>query len=79
VRDTGVRPRISVIPYNRIDDDERDPFRRTEDERATRFRDVMREEGVFSHLRYSGGGDVGAACGQLATREAGGRSMRGAT
>ena len=65
---TGIRPRISVIPYNRIDDDEGDPFRRSADERAARFRDAMRAEGVFTHLRYSGGGDVDAACGQLAAR-----------
>jgi hypothetical protein len=30
------------------------------------FRDTMRDLGVFSHKRYSGGDDVGAACGQLA-------------
>jgi adenine C2-methylase RlmN of 23S rRNA A2503 and tRNA A37 len=26
----------------------------------------MRARGVYSHKRYSGGGDVNAACGQLA-------------
>ncbi|MEW5851298.1 MAG: 23S rRNA (adenine(2503)-C(2))-methyltransferase RlmN [Myxococcota bacterium] len=63
---TGVRPRISIIPYNRIDTDERDPFRRSTDERAARFRTVMTEYKVFPIERYSGAGDVGGACGQLA-------------
>jgi 23S rRNA (adenine2503-C2)-methyltransferase len=59
----GHRPRLSLIPYNRIGDD---PFARTEDDRLERFRAVLRDRGVGSILRYSGGGDVAAACGQLA-------------
>jgi 23S rRNA (adenine2503-C2)-methyltransferase len=65
-RDAGRPPRISVIPYNRIDSDEGDPFRRVSDAVEGRFRDVMRAAGVFTHKRYSGGSDVAAACGQLA-------------
>lgn len=64
---TGVRPRVSVVPYNRIADDAADPFRRQGDARAARFLDVLRDGGAHPHLRYSGGGDVGAACGQLAS------------
>jgi 23S rRNA (adenine2503-C2)-methyltransferase len=63
----GVRPRISVIPYNPIDQD-RDPFQRTSPEAEARFRDAMHERGVMTHKRYSGGGDVSAACGQLSAR-----------
>lgn len=59
----GVRPRVSVIPYNPIGDD--DPFARA---REGEFRDALREAGVFTHQRYSGGSDVRAACGQLAAR-----------
>lgn len=65
---TGQRPRLTVIPYNAIDDGDADPFRRVSDEAETAFRDRLRERGVFTHKRYSGGGDVGAACGQLAAR-----------
>ncbi len=61
-------PRISVIPYNAIDEASRDPFARSPIERETRFRDVLRARSVFSHKRYSGGADVAAACGQLAAR-----------
>ncbi|MGH7329175.1 MAG: radical SAM protein, partial [Polyangiaceae bacterium] len=64
----GRHPRISVIPYNAISDEGDDPFVRTTAEREQAFRDAMREEGVFSHKRYSGGSDVAAACGQLAAR-----------
>jgi len=65
---TGRRPRLSIIPYNAIADAGSDPFGRTPDSREAAFRDVLRERGVFTHKRYSGGGDVGAACGQLAAR-----------
>lgn len=65
---TGKSPRLSIIPYNAIDDGERDPFQRTPGDRETAFREVLRAHGVFTHKRYSGGGDVGAACGQLAAR-----------
>lgn len=68
---TGRSPRLSVIPYNAIGAAESgaaDPFARTNDEREQAFRDALRDRGVFSHKRYSGGGDVDAACGQLAAR-----------
>jgi 23S rRNA (adenine2503-C2)-methyltransferase len=68
---TGRSPRLSIIPYNPIGtsaDGAADPFARANDDRERAFRDALRERGVFSHKRYSGGGDVGAACGQLAAR-----------
>jgi len=64
---SGVRPRISVIPYNAISADD-DPFRRTELSREIAFRDAIRAGGFGSHKRYSGGADVDAACGQLAAK-----------
>lgn len=65
---TGQRPRLSVIPYNAIDDGAADPFQRATDAAEDAFRDRLRALGVFTHKRYSGGGDVAAACGQLAAR-----------
>jgi 23S rRNA (adenine2503-C2)-methyltransferase len=59
--ETGVLPRLSIIAYNPIGD--HDPFRRSPRERE--FRAAL---GLPSHRRYSGGSDVGAACGQLALR-----------
>jgi 23S rRNA (adenine2503-C2)-methyltransferase len=60
--DTGVLPRISVIAYNAMGDAD-DPYRRSPRDQA--FRAAL---GLPSHRRYSGGSDVGAACGQLALR-----------
>ena len=65
-RDAGVRPRISIIPYNSIG--EGDPFTRSSAHDA--FRDELAKTGVFSHARYSGGSDIAAACGQLNTARA---------
>jgi 23S rRNA (adenine2503-C2)-methyltransferase len=68
---TGTNPRLTVIPYNAIDDGpegQADPFVRVSDGAEDAFRDALRARSVFTHKRYSGGGDVGAACGQLAAR-----------
>lgn len=61
--ETGQTPRLSLIPYNPIG--AADPFARTSDEREAAFRSVLAAAGLAHHKRYSGGGDVGAACGQL--------------
>jgi 23S rRNA (adenine2503-C2)-methyltransferase len=68
---TGVRPRLSLIAYNAIGAsdgaDAADPFARTSDRAMAAFRAVLADAGLASHRRYSGGGDIGAACGQLAS------------
>jgi 23S rRNA (adenine2503-C2)-methyltransferase len=63
---TGVRPRISLIDYNAIG--EGDTCQRSP--RMAMFRDVLSAAGLASHRRYSGGSDVAAACGQLASTAA---------
>jgi 23S rRNA (adenine2503-C2)-methyltransferase len=65
---TGVRPRLSVVPYNAIDEGDRDPFARGD---VHLFVERLVAHGVKPHLRYSGGSDVAAACGQLAGRKLG--------
>jgi 23S rRNA (adenine2503-C2)-methyltransferase len=67
----GISPRISLIPFNSIGDE---VFQRSP--RLAAFRDVLRAAGVGSIVRYSGGGDVGAACGQLARARAEGAEPR---
>jgi 23S rRNA (adenine2503-C2)-methyltransferase len=67
---TGVRPRISVIDYNAIGEGDR--FARSP--RMAGFRAVLSAAGLASHRRYSGGSDVAAACGQLASTGAPGAS-----
>ncbi len=59
---TGIRPRVSIVPYNEIDVRGRDPFQRGDVEQ---FRAAMSARGLPVHVRYSGGSDVHAACGQL--------------
>jgi len=63
---SGRRPRISIIPYNAIGPS--DPYRRVSPEREARFRALLNALGAPTKKRYSGGGDVAAACGQLAAR-----------
>jgi 23S rRNA (adenine2503-C2)-methyltransferase len=67
-RDAARRPRLSLLRYNSAGDG--DPFAAVDDARTAWFRDQLRARGVSSHRRYSGGHDVGAACGQLAGRRA---------
>jgi 23S rRNA (adenine2503-C2)-methyltransferase len=64
---TGKRPRISVIPYNSIDPTD-DPYVRSSDAAMDEFVRGVESTGWRTHRRYSGGGDVNAACGQLAAR-----------
>lgn len=59
---TGVAPRLSLVPYN---PSEGDVFARASDDETQRFHDRLATFGVPVVRRYSGGGDVGAACGQL--------------
>jgi 23S rRNA (adenine2503-C2)-methyltransferase len=60
---SGVRPRLSVVPYNQIAEGGADPFARGQ---VGAFIDALVAHGLRPHLRYSGGSDVAAACGQLA-------------
>ena len=60
---TGRMPRISIIAYNADTLTGADRFARSS--REPEYRAAL---GLPSHRRYSGGGDVGAACGQLAAR-----------
>jgi 23S rRNA (adenine2503-C2)-methyltransferase len=61
----GVRPRVSLVPYNTIDESGIDPFTRGD---IARFVAALAVQGLRAHVRYSGGADVAAACGQLAGR-----------
>ena len=69
----GKGARISLIPYNHVPGL---PFERSEGVAFEAFRTTLRDLGVGSHVRYSGGGDVAAACGQLAGRVAPGASAQ---
>jgi 23S rRNA (adenine2503-C2)-methyltransferase len=64
----GLRPRLTLLAYNAIEPGGVEPFAGVSEEREAVFRDALRALGVPTHRRYSGGADVGAACGQLAGR-----------
>ncbi len=63
--ETGLRPRLSIIAYNSIGPG--DEFARASDPATAAFRAELDRAGLGSHRRYSGGGDIAAACGQLAS------------
>jgi 23S rRNA (adenine2503-C2)-methyltransferase len=64
---TGIRPRLSLLDYNSIADPGGDGDRFVRSPRMAAFRARLSAAGLASHRRYSGGSDVAAACGQLAS------------
>jgi len=67
----GVPVRLSVIDVN----DPLGPHERAGDEERGRFLSALSSHGLGFVRRYSGGADIHAACGMLASRAAGGEPM----
>jgi 23S rRNA (adenine2503-C2)-methyltransferase len=63
---SGIKPRISLLAYNPFGCD--DAFGPSSAERVEAFRAGLGRLGIPVVRRYSGGADVGAACGQLGIR-----------
>jgi 23S rRNA (adenine2503-C2)-methyltransferase len=61
----GIRVKVNLIPVNRVPgmDLEASPERR-----VSQFQERLRQEGVLALIRKRRGGDIAAACGQLALR-----------
>jgi len=57
--------RVNLISYNPV---EGLPFRKPDDGKTNRFMHVLVEKGATVTLRQSRGGDIDAACGQLANK-----------
>ncbi|MCH7995068.1 MAG: 23S rRNA (adenine(2503)-C(2))-methyltransferase RlmN, partial [Planctomycetes bacterium] len=57
-----MRANINLIAYNPVDGL---PYRRPDETSINRFRDILQNRGVNTHLRRSRGMDIDAACGQL--------------
>src|SRR6185436_4795215 len=66
----GVRVRLSVIDVN----DPLGGFERASDAERSRFLSALAENGIGFVRRYSGGPDIDAACGLLASRARGGQA-----
>jgi len=63
VRDVPCK--FNLIPFNPFPQAH---YRRSGAEAARRFRDVLMEAGIVTTTRKTRGGDIAAACGQLAGR-----------
>ncbi len=58
----SLRANVNLIRYNEVDGL---PFARPDDHAVIGFQNVLRNEGVNTHIRASRGRDIQAACGQL--------------
>jgi 23S rRNA (adenine2503-C2)-methyltransferase len=65
--DRALPVRLSLVEHNAFDGS---PFTRPSDDEYKRFVDELTRLGVPVVRRYSGGGDIGAACGQLVVERA---------
>lgn len=68
---SGVPVRVSVIDVN----DPSGRFRRADDAERGRFLEALRGRGLMFSRRYSGGPDIHAACGMLASAARGGETI----
>lgn len=59
----GMRAKVNLIPYN---PNPGLPYRRPEEERVERFREILVDHQVSAFVRRPRGEDISAACGQLA-------------
>lgn len=59
----GIKAKINLIPFNEFPGSE---FRRPPEERIHAFLQILLDKGYTAIIRWSKGGDIGAACGQLA-------------
>jgi len=57
--------KVNLIAYNQTDEG---PYASPRPEDVARFRDMVKEKGVFAGIRFRRGRDIAAACGQLRAR-----------
>jgi 23S rRNA (adenine2503-C2)-methyltransferase len=62
----GRKAYVNLIPFNEVDGL---PYRRPADDDLKAFVSILRQAGVFVHVRKRKGGDISAACGQLRRAE----------
>jgi 23S rRNA (adenine2503-C2)-methyltransferase len=61
----GIPAKVNLIPWN---PHALAPYRRPADERVRAFQEELRRRGLAVYVRRSRGGDIDAACGQLAAK-----------
>jgi 23S rRNA (adenine2503-C2)-methyltransferase len=67
----GVRAKVNLIPFNPVAPDLDSRYRRPPEERILAFQEVLQKAQLTAIIRQSRGGDISAACGQLAARYSG--------
>ncbi|MFZ2448271.1 MAG: 23S rRNA (adenine(2503)-C(2))-methyltransferase RlmN [Syntrophobacteraceae bacterium] len=61
----GVRAKVNLLPFNPHPDSD---FRTPSEEKVLAFQEVLQKAQLTAIIRKSRGGEIGAACGQLAAR-----------
>ena len=62
----GIRAKVNLIPYNSLPSAKGPVFKEPQVKKITEFKNVLCEAGITAIIRKSRGGDISAACGQLA-------------
>ena len=70
IRDNDLFAYVNLIPYNEVKEK---PYRRSEKSRVRAFADYLLKNGVNCTVRKEFGGDIDAACGQLRSKQVGGK------
>ena len=70
IRDNELFAYVNLIPYNEVKEK---PYRRSEKSRVRAFADRLLKAGINCTVRKEFGGDIDAACGQLRSKQVGGR------
>ncbi|MDR3541602.1 MAG: 23S rRNA (adenine(2503)-C(2))-methyltransferase RlmN [Desulfosporosinus sp.] len=58
---------VNLIPYNQVD--EHNQYQRSEHESMRAFYDTLKKQGINCSIRVEHGADIGAACGQLRSKQ----------
>ena len=70
IRDNDLFAYVNLIPYNEVKEK---PYRRSEKGRVRAFADYLLKNGINCTVRKEFGGDIDAACGQLRSKQVGGK------
>ncbi len=62
----GIKAKVNLIPYNRSSSAKGPAFKEPQDKKIAEFKNILCEGGITAIIRKSRGGDISAACGQLA-------------
>ncbi|MBQ9456964.1 MAG: 23S rRNA (adenine(2503)-C(2))-methyltransferase RlmN [Bacilli bacterium] len=70
IRDNHLFAYVNLIPYNEVKEK---PYRRSDKTRVRAFADYLLKNGINCTVRKEFGGDIDAACGQLRSKQVGGK------